>query len=78
VDKWSVVGKGAVLGTQEPVEPNRRNPDHLAGGLVVVGRDAFVPAGTVVGGNVIIHPRVRPADFPSATVAHGETIVPAK
>ncbi|MBM4356209.1 MAG: glucose-1-phosphate adenylyltransferase [Deltaproteobacteria bacterium] len=76
VDKWCVVGERAVVGHRTKAVPNRLTPTHLSEGLVVVGRNATVPSGAVVGSNVIIHPWVSAPDYHGARVEDGETVVP--
>jgi len=78
VDKRCTIGAGARLGTDRPAAPNRASPEHLADGLVVVGRKAVVPPGTAVGGNVIVHPGARGDDFTADTVPDGETVLHAE
>lgn len=74
VDKHCVIGDGVVLAGSPGGEPNRETPEHLAAGLVVVGRCAALPAGLTVGTNSIIHPNVCVDDF-TANVPAGATVL---
>ena len=73
VDKHSVIGAGAILAGVAGGAPNVETPEHLAAGLVVVGRNAAIPEGLTIGTNSIIYPNVRIDDF-SANVPPGATI----
>jgi glucose-1-phosphate adenylyltransferase len=75
LDKEVVVGEGARLGDGEDNTPNQAAPERLNTGLTVVGRKARVPAGAVVGRNVVIMSRVAEAAFgKQKTVVSGMTI----
>jgi glucose-1-phosphate adenylyltransferase len=58
LDKETVVGKEAKLGDGEDNTPNQAAPERLNTGLTVVGRRARIPAGAIIGRNVVIMPRV--------------------
>jgi glucose-1-phosphate adenylyltransferase len=75
LDKSVVVGKGARVGDGEDNTPNQAAPENLNSGLTVVGKEARIPAGAVVGRNVVIMPRVREGAFAGEqAVASGTTI----
>ncbi len=74
LDKRVVVGGGARVGAGEDNTPNRRWPERLNTGLTVAGKDARIPAGVVVGRNVIIFPNVTDRAYPGPEVPSGETI----
>ena len=76
VDKCVSVGHDAILGHGPRDIANHEDPDHLSGGIVLVGKDAEVPASTKVGRNCILHPEVRPEHYASDVVAPGETLRP--
>ncbi len=57
LDKETVVGKEAKLGDGEDNAPNQAAPERLNTGLTVVGRRARIPAGAIIGRNVVILPR---------------------
>ncbi len=54
LDKEVVVGAGARVGFGEAGTPNQACPEHLADGLLVVGKGARVPEGVTVGRNARI------------------------
>ncbi len=74
LDKRVRVGQDAKVGWGDDNTPNRNWPERLNTGLTLVGRGAVVPAGTIVGRNVIIHPYATARDYPGEVVASGETI----
>ncbi len=75
LDKEVVVGADARLGDGEDNTPNQAAPERLNTGLTVAGRRARIPAGAVVGRNVVIMPRVAEGAFgKEKTVASGKTI----
>ncbi len=76
VDKQARIGAGATIGFDDDPPPNRRSPDHLHTGLIVVGRGATVPPGVRVGGNTIVEPYTVETDFPGREVAPGSTVAP--
>ncbi len=76
VDKHCTIGPGARLCGSPGGRPNEETPDHLATGLVVVGRNSLVPESTRVGTNVIIHPEVGASDW-SGDLIDGATLRPA-
>ena len=72
VDKYARVGEGASLGGGERSDESRLD---WLGGLVLVGKDAILPAGLKVGRSSVIGVGARPADFESGEVAAG-TLLP--
>jgi glucose-1-phosphate adenylyltransferase len=75
LDKDVAVGADARLGSGEDNTPNQAAPERLNTGLTVVGRRARIPAGAVVGRNVVIRPRAAEAMFGAdKTVPSGKTI----
>ncbi|MBK9713525.1 MAG: glucose-1-phosphate adenylyltransferase subunit GlgD [Kouleothrix sp.] len=75
LDKDVRVGADARLGDGEDNTPNQATPERLNTGLTLVGRSARIPAGAVVGRNVVIMPRVAEGGFGAdKTVASGKTI----
>jgi len=75
LDKDVYVGESAQLGSGEENTANERTPDLLNTGLTLVGRDAHIPSGAVVGRNVVIRPHAGMAAFgPDAAVASGATV----
>ncbi len=67
IDKAVVVGAGARVGSSAACEPNRQHPDKLNTGLAVVGKNAFIPDGCRLGGNVLVGCNVDAGDFPDAS-----------
>jgi len=72
LDKQVWVGQGARV-EGGPGPPNRVCPDHLHGGLALVGKGATIPEGITVGANARIDPDVTPEDF-EGDVAAGEVV----
>jgi glucose-1-phosphate adenylyltransferase len=65
------VGRGAKVGTGDDMTPNSACPEHLSSGLVVVGKQARIPAGLVVGRNARIGAAVAAEDFTAQVPAGG-------
>jgi len=58
-DKRCVIGRGARVGSEVgTIQANEELPDSLRSGVTVIGMDARVPAGALIGKNCIIHPKV--------------------
>jgi len=75
LDKATVVGAGARVGDGEDNTPNQAAPDRLYTGLTVAGLRARIPAGAVIGRNVVIGARAGEAAFGTdKTVASGQTV----
>ena len=75
MDKRVKVGKGAVIGTGEnKKKPNMKFPDHLYTGISLIGKEATIPAETVVGRNCIINPWSRLTDLKGKILKDGETV----
>jgi glucose-1-phosphate adenylyltransferase len=70
-----MVGDGAQIGHGSADVPNQACPEHLSQGLVVVGKDAHLPADVSIGRNARIGAHVRHENFsgdvPSGGVVHG-------
>ena len=77
LDKWVRVGPLAQIGLNperpEDAPPHHELPDVITGGLVVVGREAALPAACHIGRHVIVEPGVNPEDVELATdeAGHG-------
>ncbi|MBI1797895.1 MAG: NTP transferase domain-containing protein [Candidatus Eisenbacteria bacterium] len=71
VDKEVVVGESARLGWGDATAPNRACPEHLASGLLVVGKGARVPGGVTVGRNARIGAMVPEREFTGDVPAGG-------
>lgn len=74
LDKEVLVGERAKIGVGPSDTPNRETPHHLSCGLTVIGKLAVVPAGYLIGKNCIIHPEVKPQDYPHQEILAGSTI----
>lgn len=75
MDKRVKVGKGAVIGTGEnKKKPNMKFPDHLYTGISLIGKEATIPAETIVGRNCIINPWSRLTDLKGKELKDGETV----
>lgn len=76
IDKEVRIGRDAHVGVGElPGTPNRANPEMLATGLVVIGKQAEVPDGASVGRNVLVDAEASLGDWPeSGAVKAGATI----
>jgi glucose-1-phosphate adenylyltransferase len=75
LDKESFVGAGSLVGNGEDNTPNKAAPERLNTGLTLVGRRARIPAGTTIGRNVVVRPRVTEAAFKTdKAVASGKTV----
>jgi glucose-1-phosphate adenylyltransferase len=79
MDKRVKVGKGAVIGTGENRKtPNRQYPDHLYTGISLIGKEADIPAGTIVGRNCIINSWCKQDDFTEKVLKDGDTVYTQK
>ena len=74
MDKRGKIGKNAVVGSGVKKGVNQEHPTHLYTGITLVGKEAQVPDGAVVGRNCIILPHRLAHDFPSLHVASGATV----
>jgi len=72
-DKRVHVGRSAVVGTG-PSIPNRVCPEHLSSGITILGKEARVPEGLVIGRNARIAPDLVEDDFPAEGVASGDVL----
>jgi len=75
MDKRVKIGKGAIIGTGENKKvPNTKYPDHLYTGISLVGKEADIPAETIIGRNCIINPWRKQKDFTAKVLQDGETL----
>jgi glucose-1-phosphate adenylyltransferase len=75
LDKDTVIGAGVRMGDGDDNTPNQAAPERLNTGLTVAGRRARIPAGAIVGRNVVIGARAGASAFGAdKTVASGRTI----
>ena len=74
-DKRVHVGSGAVIGAGNNHHiPNRKQPTHLYTGITLVGKEAVIPRGLVVGRNCIINSHTHYDAYPGNAVADGESV----
>jgi glucose-1-phosphate adenylyltransferase len=74
IDKEVQVPEGTKIGHGDDNTPNRQSPANVNTGLTVIGRRARLPAGVVIGHNVVIGPDATAESFPSREIPSGETI----
>lgn len=75
LDKKVKVGRKAIVGSGERnAIPNHLYPKHLYTGISLVGKEAVVPAGIIIGRNCIVNPWQRQADYKDSVVKSGETV----
>ena len=74
LDKEVIVGKNCAIGFGDDMTPNRLEPTRLDTGITLIGKRAHLPDNLQVGRNCKIGTDLRPEDFPSETLASGETI----
>ena len=78
IDKEVKVGRAAKVGVGElPGTPNRANPEMLATGLVVIGKQAQVPDGASVARNVLVDAEASLSDWPDGGVVKAGTTIKA-
>jgi glucose-1-phosphate adenylyltransferase len=77
IDKECRIGRDAHVGEGDDLRPNRHEPERLYAGLTLVGKQARVPDGCIVGRNCRIDPGVEASDFPGRRVRSGETVMRA-
>jgi glucose-1-phosphate adenylyltransferase len=76
LDKETVVGKEAKVGDGDDNTPNQAAPERLNTGLTVAGRRTRIPAGAIIGRNVVLMPRTSSEQFgPDLVVPSGTTVV---
>jgi glucose-1-phosphate adenylyltransferase len=76
MDKRVKIGKGAVVGQGDNKNiPNKQFPDHLYTGISLIGKEADIPPGAVIGRNCIINPWCTHKDFKDKVLQDGETIL---
>lgn len=75
MDKRAKIGKGAVIGNGDKKNiPNSKYPDHLYTGITMIGKEADIPPGTVIGRNCIIKPWCKQDCFRDSVIQDGVTI----
>jgi glucose-1-phosphate adenylyltransferase len=75
LDKGVRVGAGAVIGCgEDKTTANINFPKHLYTGITLVGKEAYVPAATVIGRNCIIAPMTWEQDYSGLEIKTGESV----
>ncbi len=74
LDKEIEVGADARLGAGKGDAPNRLEPANIHTGITIVGKQARIPAGAVIGRNCRIDPSTTPDDYDSHELPSGETV----
>ncbi len=75
VDKKAHIGVGAQVGVDDEANrPNVNMPDVLNTGLTLIGKQARVPAGAIIGRNCVIHPYTPEDKFPESPISSGSSI----
>ena len=74
LDKRVKVGPGAVVGSGEKSIPNRLHPKHLYTGITLIGKDARIPEGAVIGRNCIVNPHLEDGAMSAEGLSSGETL----
>jgi len=75
MDKLVKIGKGSVIGSGNNKDiPNREYPGHLYTGITLIGKEADIPPGTVIGRNCIINPWCKQHCFTDTVIQDGETV----
>jgi glucose-1-phosphate adenylyltransferase len=76
IDENVEIGENAQVGTADalPAAVNLQEPERLNFGVTIVGKQARIPAQTVIGANCRIGSRVTAEDFPDQKISSGQTI----
>jgi glucose-1-phosphate adenylyltransferase len=75
MDKRVKIGRGSFIGKGDNKNiPNSKYPDHLYTGISLIGKEADLPPGTVIGRNCIINSWRRQEDFKDKVLQDGATI----
>ena len=75
MDKRVKIGKGAVVGNgNNKNTPNSKYPDHLYTGISLIGKEAEIPPGTIIGRNCIINSWRKQEDFKEKVLQDGATV----
>lgn len=74
LDKHIEVGEKVQLGVGVDMKPNKLEPDNIKTGITIVGKNARIPAGVVIGHNCRIDPDTKPTDYDTLDVPSGGTV----
>lgn len=75
IDEDVQVAGGVVLGDSHDNTPNHQTPEWLNTGLTLVGTRTYIPEGTRIGRNVVVHPRTSAETFGSHKVVESGATV---
>jgi glucose-1-phosphate adenylyltransferase len=74
LDKEIEIGAGSQVGSGDNMTPNSLEPANLNTGITIVGKQAHVPAGAIIGRNCRIDANTMPNDYDQLVVPSGATI----
>jgi glucose-1-phosphate adenylyltransferase len=75
MDKRVKIGRGSVIGKGDNKNtPNKKYPNHLYTGITLIGKEAQIPPGTVIGRNCIVNPWCQENCFRNNEIEDGETV----
>ncbi len=74
LDKEVIVGKNSQIGYGDDMTPNKLEPTRLNTGITLIGKRTHLPDNLKVGRNCKIGTDLHPEDFPTDTLASGQTI----
>lgn len=74
LDKNIEIGAGAQVGVGDDMTPNQLEPGNLDTGITILGKNARVPAGAIIGRNCRIDPNTTNTDYSELQVPSGATI----
>ena len=76
LDKRVHVGEGAIVGSGTNHDKvNTLKPSHLYSGITLVGKEARVPAGQIIGRNCVIDSNITEESYLSKVVEDGESLL---
>ncbi|MHB8063546.1 MAG: glucose-1-phosphate adenylyltransferase [Ruminiclostridium sp.] len=73
ISEWVTIGENSKLGEGEDIE-NEYKPGIYNSGITVVGEDASIPEGAIIGKNVMIDIGASAEDFTSLVVESGKSV----
>jgi glucose-1-phosphate adenylyltransferase len=74
LDKEIEIGAGAQVGVGDKMTPNLLEPANLNTGITIVGKQAHVPPGAIIGRNCRIDANTMLTDYDQLLVPSGETV----
>lgn len=72
-DVETEIGRGAHIGLEGELVPNKDYPNLLKSGITLIGRSCDLPAGIRIGRNCIIKPDLPSSKFKNSVIASGTT-----